>query len=83
MLTFLLPIAFSFASCDASDTNETGDGNDRLENESGVENSLINAEGAENNPYNLPGEDTGAIHENTTTQGTLDMDAREDTSTRR
>ena len=43
-------------------------------------NAMINAEGEETNAYNLPGSDTGAVHENTSEPGVLDMNAREDTT---
>ena len=56
---------------------------EKPENQSGRDdtttNAVLNAEGAETNPYNLPGSDTGAIHENTSQPGILDMDAREST----
>ncbi len=55
----------------------TNDANTERSNEDSASSSVINAEGAENNPYNLPGSDTGAIHENTTEPGVLDKDARD------
>ena len=36
-------------------------------------NAAINAEGSDKNPYNLPGSDTSAIHQNTSDPGVLDM----------
>jgi hypothetical protein len=68
LLVFLL-------ACDTGESSET-------EMEDTVTNAVINAEGAENNAYNLPGSDTGAIHENTSEPGVLDKDARDTTQAR-
>ena len=69
-LTIIALTAFSFMSCgDNSQTNSS--------EEDTTTNAVINATGEETNPYNLPGSDTGAIHQNTSEPGVLDMDARD------
>jgi hypothetical protein len=68
---FLVPMAV-LLSC--SNNNSEG-----KSNEDTTTQGVINAEGTETNAYNLPGADTAAIHENTTTPGVLDKDASDST----
>jgi len=72
-LLLLLSVTITFLiSC--------GEGTGEANDQDTVTDAVRNAEGAENNAYNLPGSDTGAIHHNTTEPGILDKDAR-DTAT--
>jgi|GEM_PF-2772515 len=73
ILFVLTVFATGFGACGDSTMNDT-------EREDTATNAVINAEGEETNAYNLPGSDTGAIHENTSEPGVLDMDAREDST---
>ena len=68
----LLAGSFLYACTGSGNNNNTGQ-------DDTVTNAVINAEGTENNAYNLPGSDTGAIHENTSEPGVLDKDARDTT----
>ena len=52
---------------------ETGDKTDTT-------NAVINGAGPDASPYELPGSDTGAIHENTSTPGKLDKNAGDTTA---
>jgi hypothetical protein len=72
---FAFGLSFFLIACDSGESGET-------ETADTVTNAVINAEGAENNAYNLPGSDTGAIHENTSEPGVLDKDARDTTQVR-
>ncbi|RYG43800.1 MAG: hypothetical protein EOO01_20680 [Chitinophagaceae bacterium] len=51
------------------------DGDGSPDSQDTVTGALRNADADEQNAYNLPGSDTGAIHQNTTEPGVLDMDA--------
>lgn len=61
-------VLFFMAACQDGDKNTTSE-------ESDTTTAVRNAEGADNNAYNLPGADTTAIHENTSQPGVLDKDA--------